>query len=220
MLMATKKKKTSPDILPVFTNAVLENEMFPKSVYKFCKEHDISESNFYANYASIDSLKQAVWMAFYTNTHELLKKDANFASLSRKDRLLTFFYTFFEVLLLNRSYILFVHSSEDNKMNKLGQLKQLRTAVKEFATELIEEGNETKSRFAQNPVHLFSEATWAQLLLLLNYWVNDSSKGFEKTDALIEKSVTVAFEVFDNTRLDAFVDLGKFLWKESTSTHN
>lgn len=220
MTMA-KKKDTSPqELLSTFTRSVLEQETFPKSVYKFCKENNIAESDFYANYASIESLKQAVWMAFYTNTHELLKKDPNFVSLSRKDRLLTFFYTFFEVLLLNRSYVLFVQSVEENKMNKLGQLKQLRTAVKGFATELIEEGNEQKSRFTQNPVQLFSEATWAQLLLLLNYWLNDSSKGFEKTDALIEKSVTVAFEVFDNTRLDAFVDLGKFLWKESTAAHN
>ena len=42
----------------------------------------------------------------------------------------------------------------------------------------------------------------------------DTSKGFEKTDALIEKSVNVVFEVFDNTRLDTILDLGKFLWKE------
>ena len=40
---------------------------------------------------------------------------------------------------------------------------------------------------------------------------------FEKTDAAIEKSITVAFDVFDNTQLEALVDLGKFLWKEKIS---
>ena len=218
MTMAKKSETTPQEIISIFTQSVLENESFPKSVYRFCKDNKLSETDFYAHYASIDNLKQAVWLAFYDNTYGLLHKNSDYHALSRRDRLLTFFYTFFEVLLLNRSYILFVHASEENKMNKLSQLKQLRTAVKTFASELIEEGNETKSRLAQNPVPLFSEATWAQLLLLVNYWLNDTSKGFEKTDALIEKSVTVAFEVFDNTRLNAFLDLGKFLWKETTTT--
>ena len=51
---------------------------------------------------------------------------------------------------------------------------------------------------------------------LMKFWISDTSKGFEKTDALIEKSVNVVFEVFDNTRLDTILDLGKFLWKEAT----
>lgn len=217
MKMATKKEKKSTDILTTFMQQTLEQEAFPKSVYKFCKENNIEEQEFYQHYASIDSIKHGVWAAFYTNTNALITKDTSFESLSRKDRLLTFFYTFFEVLLLNRSYVLFAMESTNSPMKKMGHLKQLRALVKAFATELIEEGNEDKSSFAQNPVELFSEATWAQLLLLLKFWINDSSPAFEKTDALIEKSVTVAFEVFDNSRLDTFLDLGKFLWKEATS---
>ena len=50
----------------------------------------------------------------------------------------------------------------------------------------------------------------------MKFWLSDTSKGFEKTDAFIEKSVNVVFEVFDNTRLDTILDLGKFLWKEAT----
>ena len=54
-------------------------------------------------------------------------------------------------------------------------------------------------------------------MFVLKFWIKDSSKGFEKTDALIEKSVQAAFEVFDNTSVDTLVDLGKFLWKEITN---
>ena len=102
-------------------------------------------------------------------------------------------------------------------MQNWAQLKTLRSAVKSFAEELIEEGNEEKSRFSQNSVPVFSEAVWAQLMFVLKFWIKDSSKGFEKTDALIEKSVQAAFEVFDNTSVDTLVDLGKFLWKEITN---
>ena len=61
---------------------------------------------------------------------------------------------------------------------------------------------------------MFSEAAWAQLLFLLKFWLGDTSLGFERTDEAIEKSVTVAFDVFDNTQLEKLLDFGKFLWKE------
>ena len=214
--MAVKKEKKSSDILALYMEHALEHEHFPKSVYKFCKVNKIEESVFYKNYASLDTVKHSVWGAFFDNVQALLEKNEAFSSLSRKDRLLSFYYTFFEVLLLNRSYVLMALNQGDQPMKNLGQLKDLRKSVKRYAEELIEEGNEDKSRFTTNPVELFSEATWAQLLLLIKFWLSDTSKGFEKTDALIEKSVNVVFEVFDNTRLDTILDLGKFLWKEAT----
>jgi hypothetical protein len=44
--------------------------------------------------------------------------------------------------------------------------------------------------------------------------MEDSSAGFEKTDVVIEKSVTTIFDVFENTPLDSLLDFGKFLYKE------
>ena len=119
------------------------------------------------------------------------------------------------MLLLNRSYVLLA-LNEGHQPQTIQTTQRPRKAVKAFAEQLIEEGNEDKSDFAKNPTALFSEATWGQLLLLLRFWINDTSKGFEKTDAPIEKSVTVAFEVFDNTRLDTILDLGN-LWKETSA---
>ena len=170
--MAVKKEKKSPDILALYMEHVLEHEHFPSSVYKFCKENKIEETVFYQHYASLDTVKHSVWAAFFDNVHALLEKNEAFSSLSRKDRLLSFYYTFFEVLLLNRSYVLMALNQGDQPLKNLGQLKDLRKAVKRFAEELIEEGNENKSRFTTNPVELFSEATWAQLLLLMKFWLS------------------------------------------------
>lgn len=216
--MATQKKNNTKDILTLYMESVLENEAYPKSVYRFCKEYKISEEEFYQSYASLDSIKLSVWNAFYTNTIQLLEKNESYANASRQDKLLTFYFTFFEVLLLNRSYILFALEQGNSKMDKLAQLKSLRSHFKSFAKELIEEGNDEKDlKITQHPVGLFSEAAWGQLLFLLKFWLEDNSPSFEKTDALIEKSVKVAFEVFDTTRLDSLLDLGKFLWKEKMS---
>jgi hypothetical protein len=66
----------------------------------------------------------------------------------------------------------------------------------------------------KNPIRIFSEAAWVQLLFILKFWLDDTSPDFEKTDVAIEKSIAVAFEVFDNNQLETIFDFGKFLWKE------
>jgi len=213
--MAATKTSKSPDILSMFMDSVLEHEKFPLSVYKFCKTNEIDEQDFYKSYASLDTIKHHVWQVFFDNTMGLLLKNKHYDSMDRKDRLLTFYFTFFEVLLLNRSYVLFALEGNESRMTKIGQLKKLRISFKSFASELIEEGNDNKTlSLAKHPVGLFSEASWAQLLFFLKFWLDDTSPNFEKTDAAIEKSINVAFDVFDNTQLDAIFDLGKFLWKE------
>jgi hypothetical protein len=41
--------------------------------------------------------------------------------------------------------------------------------------------------------------------------VKDRSKGFEKTDALIEKLFTLSFDMMETNSLKKVIDLGKFL---------
>lgn len=211
--MSTQDLKSK--ILGHYTDYVLETEAYPKSVYKFCKEAKIEEKEFYSVFSSLDAIREHIWEAFYSNTMTVLEKDKNFKKATRKEKLLSFYFTFFEVLLLNRSYVLFALKMETHNLKDLVYLKGLRKHFKSFASDLIEEGNADKdSRWRQHPPQLFSEAAWVQLLFLLKFWIEDRSESFEKTDAAIEKSVNTAFDVFDNTPLDSILDLGKFLWKE------
>ena len=202
-------------ILTHYTDHVLAQESYPKSVYKFCQAAGMEEKEFYSVFGSLDAVREYIWDAFFINTMSVLEKDKNFKKGGRKEKLLSFYFTFFELLLLNRSYVLFALRQEMNTMKDLVYLKGLRRHFKAFATDLIEEGNADKdSRFQQHPPKLFSEAAWVQLMFLLKFWITDRSENFEKTDAAIEKSVHTAFDVFDNTPLDSILDFGKFLWKE------
>ena len=155
-----------------------------------------------------------VWETFYDNAISLLEKDDNFEGARPKEKLLSFYFTFFEVLSLNRSYVLFALSGSRNMIFKMKQLSSLKKIFKTFSAELIEDGNLEKPSYLQHPPKIFSEAAWVQLGFLINFWINDSSADLEKTDQAIEKSVQTAFDVFDNTPLTALVDFGKFLWKE------
>ena len=212
--MNKKENKDRLFIISSFMDYTLLNENYPKSVYNFCKKNDIQEKTFYKDFGSLDAIKKMIWQSFYENAMSLLEKDKNFHVSSPKEKLLSFYFTFFEVLLLNRSYVLFVLSKEEKILSKMSNLKTLRILFKGFATELIEEGNTNKSSYLQHSPNIFSEAAWLQLCFLLKFWVDDTSESFEKTDQAIEKSVQTAFDVFENTPLSTLIDFGKFLWKE------
>ncbi len=211
-----KKKITEEDIIALYMNYVLEHETVPKSPYKFCKANEIEEADFYGFFGSVEGIQKAIWNTFYTKTEKLLLANKEYESFSNKEKMLTFFYTFFEMLTLNRSYVLFALREKPSMLKNLEQLKGLRRHIKTFATDLIDEGNaDKKLKITQHNPALFSEGAWLQFLFVLKFWMGDSSPGFEKTDIVIEKSINTIFDVFDNTPLENIIDLGKFLYKET-----
>ncbi len=216
--MATKakaKKVTDDAIISMYMDYVLEHELIPKSIYKFCKANGISEADFYQFFGSIEGIQKAIWNKFYSNTEALIAKNKEFEVLSNKDKMLTFFYSFFELLTLNRSYVLFTLQNDKSILKNMAQMKGLRRHFKEFTTELIEDGNASKNlKITKHNPTVFSEAAWLQLLFILKFWMDDESAGFEKTDIAIEKSINTVFDVFENTPLDNILDFGKFLFKE------
>lgn len=211
-----KAKVASKDaIISLYMNYVLEEERTPKSVYKFCKSNNFTEEEFYKHFGSFENLQKEVWNSFYKNSMTLANNSAEYEAFSNQEKMLTFFYTFFENLTANRSYVLFALKEHKDMMKNLNQLKGLRRHIKQFASELIEDKNDEKQfKILKQPVSIFSEGAWLQTLFILKFWMEDSSPSFEKTDVVIEKSVRAIFDVFETTPLESVLDFGKFLWKE------
>jgi hypothetical protein len=210
-----KKELSQHDIITAYMDHVLTHEKTPKSVYKFAKDNNMTEQEFYNFFGSFDGLRKEIWNTFFTMTIDVAHKNEDYAHFSNREKMLTFFYTFFELLTLNRSYVLFAPHENQHTMSKMEQLKGLRKHVKSFAKDLIMERNENKTNILlERSETVYSEGAWVQMLFLLKFWMDDDSAGFEKTDMAIEKSVNTIFDVFDNTPLDAVLDFGKFLWKE------
>ncbi len=215
--MATKaktKKSTKSDIVSLYMEHVLTHGT-PESVFSFCKENTIEEAVFYQFFGSLEGLKKGIWVDFYSYVIDLLNKNSDYEKYSSREKLLTFYFTFFEMLTANRSYVLWTLDQGKSKMENLKQLESLRKKIVGFGKELVETDNEDKKlKITKKPVLIVGEATWVQFLFLLKFWKDDESAGFEKTDVAIEKSVNTVFDIFDNTPLDNILDLGKFLWKE------
>ena len=223
--MATTKKTTTKDkketkkvdenqIITLYMQQMLMGEHLPKTVFAFCKKNDIEESDFYTFFGSFDGLKKEIWNKFLENTISTLQNDSSFSGFSPKNKLLTFYFTLFEVLTLNRSYVLYTLKDNKEGLSNLAQLKQFRMAMKEFVSNniAIEETRVSKLSKITKPV--YSEGAWIQFLFILKFWMDDNSKGFEKTDIIIEKSVNTVVDLLDSKPLENIIDLGKFLWSE------
>lgn len=218
--MATTKKEPAQNleiddnhIIKLYMNDVLDNNHNTKNVYVFCKNNNIEEPQFYSFFGSLEAIKQSIWAKLLDNAIDSLSKDENYVGYPDKNKLLSLYFTLFEILTLNRSYI--IYSLHENKegMKNLKDFKSFRTNFKEFVNDMIQE-NESSGRLSNVTRPLFSEGAWIQFLFILKFWTDDNSKSFEKTDILIEKSVNTIVDLLDTKRVDNLLDFGKFLWKE------
>ncbi|MFD2098921.1 TetR/AcrR family transcriptional regulator [Flagellimonas iocasae] len=213
--MAKKKNISKQQIVSWFMDYVLEHDQEPASVYKFCKAYNLEESSFYDYFGSFGSIKSSIFSTFLDNTLELLQKDEAYINSNARNQLLSFYYTFFEILTANRSYVVLVLRSKKQVLDNLKTLHKLRegftTYVDSLDIKTLDIDQEQIKKFQRKAI---SEGAWGQLLFTLKFWLDDNSPSFEKTDILIEKSVNSSFDVLEATPLQSLVDLGKFIFKE------
>ena len=201
-------------IITLYMEHILMGEEEPKTIYAFCKKNKIEESDFYSFFGSFEGLKKEIWNKFLENAISTLQNDSSFATYSPKNKLLTLYFTLFEILTLNRSYVLFVLKDNMKGMNNLMQLKQFRITFKDFVKNYIATDESKSGKLSRITKPVYSEGAWIQFLLIMKFWMADNSKGFEKTDIIIEKSVNTVVDLLDSQPLENIIDLGKFLWSE------
>jgi hypothetical protein len=214
--MATKKTIITKDtIVSFYMDYVLENGEKPKSVYLFAKLNGFTEAEFYDFFGTIESLEKEIFKIFLEKTIELLHKDNNYEGYDMKTKMLSFYFTFFELLTANRSYVTMSLKKYDSNIKNLLQLSGLKESFKTYVADIITDDFRTKQeQFQEFQTKSIQESSWIQLLLTLKFWLDDVSPKFEKTDIYIEKSVNLSFELMDTAPLDSLIDLGKFIFKE------
>ena len=214
--MATKKTIITKDqIVSMYMNYVLEHSEKPKSVYHFTKINDFTETELYAFFGTIESIEKEIFKMFVDKTIDLLNKNKEYELYDMKGKMLSFYFTFFEILTANRSYVVLVLKEHDNQLKKLMQLSGLRNSFRDYLSEIITDDFRTQQEKLQNfQEKAFFFFSWIQLLLTLKFWLDDSSPSFEKTDIYIEKSVKASFELMNITPIDSLIDFGKFIFKE------
>jgi hypothetical protein len=194
---------------------VLETQKKPVSVFHFVKGKDFTEAEFYNFFGTLEGLEKEIFRMFFANTVNLLHKNADYSEYTMKNKMLSFYFTFFEVLTANRSYVLQSLKFDRNPLRNLTQLSLLRENFKEYVSEILTDDYRLEQEKLQNfQEKTIQETAWLQLMMTIKFWADDSSPAFEKTDIFIEKSVNASFELMNVAPLNHLIDLGKFLFKE------
>ncbi|WP_103863529.1 TetR family transcriptional regulator C-terminal domain-containing protein [Aquimarina sp. I32.4] len=213
--MARKKNITSEKIIELYMDEVLTGET-SSTVYAFSKKHNFDESDFYTYFSSFETLDKNIFAIFCSKTIEMLLQNDDYKNYDSKSKLLSFYYTFFELLTANRSFVYIKLKTNKNKLESLKLLSKLRGEFTEFIhreihTDNIDFKNKTINKIQE---HGIVESSWLHLLFTLQFWLEDESVNFEKTDVFIEKSVKASFDLKDTTPIQSVFDFAKFLWKE------
>jgi hypothetical protein len=131
-----------------------------------------------------------------------------------REKALSFFYSFFELLKSSRSFAVYSIKKQPRTLSSPRVLDGLKNVFEAFAENILNEGIETaelsdRKFFSKR----YKDALWIQFGFVLNFWINDNSAGFEKTDEAIEKGVNVTFDLFQRSPIDNLFEYGKFLAK-------
>lgn len=218
--MARKKNITADKIIELYMDEVLMGTNISSTVYAFSKNNNFEESEFYNYFNNFKSLEKKIFAIFCSKTVELLLKNDDYKMYDSKSKLLSFYYTFFELLSANRSYVTLKLEQNKNKLESLKLLSKLRLEFQEYIsaeihTDKIDFKNKTANKIQDKG---FLEASWMHLLFTIQFWLDDESENFEKTDIFIEKSVKASFDLRDITPVQSVFDFAKFLWKEKMPT--
>ena len=213
--MAKKKSISQIDITRFYMDYVLIHDHKPKSVYAFAKDNNFDESKFYEFFSSFEALEQSIFKVFFDNTYNALEKSEDYQNFDPQNKLLSFYFTFFENLTANRSCV--VHALKGNKddMKYLRVLSQLKRSFNNYIERLgINLIDVQQDQLQKIQTKGLKESAWFQLLVTMKFWLDDTSTSFEKTDIFIEKSVRASFDLINITPLKSIIDFGKFLFKE------
>lgn len=205
--MATKQK-----IQSAYIDYVLTEGKKPASVFAFAKKNKFPEEEFYNHFGSFDAIDAEVWSSLFISVIAEVKTQEIWETYSVREKALSFYYSFFELLKSKRSFVAYSMGNFKKGLTTPAQLRESKMVFEEFSNELINEGLETGEitdrKFVSSK---YKDALWLQVGFLLNFWMKDHSAGFEKTDEAIEKGINVTFDLFQRSPIDNLLDYGKFL---------
>jgi len=205
---------TIEGIRKAYIDFVLTEGEQPKSVYVFAKKNKMTEEEFYKFFASFDAIEQNIWTDLVVKTIAEIKTQEVWLQYSAREKALSYFYSFFELLKGSRSFVVYSVRKQPKTFSKPIIFQGMKEVFEGFCKDLITEGIESNElserKFFSNR---YKDALWVQLVFVLHFWISDNSAGFEKTDEAIEKGINVTFDLFQRSPIDNLIEYGRFLAK-------
>jgi hypothetical protein len=198
-------------ILEAYTKHLQHHGTPPKTVHAVCQELDLSERDFFQEFACLDSVESAIWGDWISGLIASISNSSEWNNFSARNRYLTFLFAFTEASLDKRSLIIlrFGHLSP---VASPQYLKAFEAHFKSFASELMAHGVSSGEIASRGPLEsLYPAVLYVHFRAVISFLIQDESQRFERTDAFIEKTVAFAFDVLRTQAIDSAFDLARFL---------
>lgn len=201
-------------IRAAYVDYLLTNGKQPASVYKFCIDLGIKEDDFYNSFGSFDSIERDIWTSIITKTVKALHSDKAFAAFNSREKILSLYYALLEELKHNRSFVLQQIGTFRKPELVPSYLKGFKAVFEDYVSAALHHGK-SNGEISTRPYieKMYPQLFWMHLGFILLYWRDDDSAGFEKTDAAVEKSVNLAFDLIGKGAIDSAFDFAKFLYQ-------
>jgi hypothetical protein len=201
-------------IKQAYLDYVLRKGSPPASVYQLTQKLGLPEQEFYRFYANFDAIDRELWADFGRQALATAEKEPVWAQYGSREKLLSFYYTLLEILKRNRSYALQSLRRSLHRMPGLTPrvLDDFRQEFEAFVTEILREGRRTEEVAARPIIQdQYPRAFWQQMLFVLGFFAKDDTVDFARTDAAVEKAVTLSFDLVGRNTLDSALDFVRFL---------
>ena len=201
-------------IKQAYLDFVLNEGHPPQSVFKLTQQLGLAEAEFYKYYAGFDAIDREIWADFGRQARETAAGEPVWEGYGSREKLLAFYYTLLEILKANRSYTLMSLRRSLHRMPGLSPrvLDDFRQDFEVFVSDLLSVGRVT-GEIANRPLVQdgYPRFFWQQVLFVLGFFAKDDTLNFERTDAAVEKAVTLSFDLVGRNTLDSAVDFVRFL---------
>jgi AcrR family transcriptional regulator len=201
-------------IKQAYLDYVLRKSTPPASVFKLTKKLGLPEADFYRYYATFDAIDREIWADFGREARERASQEPVWEGYGAREKLLAFYFTLLEILKQNRSYALWSLRTYMPRVPGFMPrvLDDFRQDFELFVTTLLRPWRSTEE-VAERPVvqSQYPRLFWAQVLFVLGFFAKDDTLNFERTDAAVEKAVTLSFDLVGRNSFDSALDFARFL---------
>jgi len=203
-------------IVEAYAHHLREHGKPPESVYRFAQSLDLNERDFFEQFASFDAIEGVLWQELVERVANSVSAGPEWASFSARQRLLAFYFGFVEEALNWRSLLL-LHLGKIGPLARPAYLRGMESSFKAFASEVLQHGLASGELAPRGRLEAtYPEALYVHFRGLIDFNLKDESAGYERTDAFVEKTVNLAFDLLRPHAIDSAFDLIRFLTQRPT----
>ncbi len=200
-------------LIDAYKQLGLEKGVLSVSRKEIAAAANLEFDDFVAAFPSLEALQSAVWTQYLRNTLETLETSEEFIQYSVREKLLAYYYTFFELIGQEAEFVNLFGSKLGIWNYEPSFLKPFKEAFLAFISSLLSEGIESGE--IEERMVLGTEYVgwhWPQMLFLLNKWVDDKGETKESSDQAIEKAVNLGFDIMGRNLFDSAFDFAKYMF--------